>query len=48
MTQLELYKREVIALEKQAEALDRIASALHINALDRKFGNNNIAEAGGE
>ena len=45
MTQLELYEREVIARERQADALERIANSLNITAVDQRFGIDNIAEA---
>ena len=45
MNQLELYEREVIARERQAEALERIANALNVNAIDTRHGISNIAEA---
>ena len=45
MNQLQLYEREVIAREKQAEALERIANALNVNAIDTRHGIGNIAEA---
>ena len=42
--ELDLYKREVEAREKQAEALDTIANRLFVHASD-PLGSNNLAEA---
>ena len=44
-TELELYEREVKARERQADALERIAKNLNVNAIDTRYGIANIAEA---
>ncbi len=42
---LKLYEREVIAREKQAEALEFLARNFYVKALDTEYGIENIAEA---
>lgn len=43
--QIELYKREVIAREKQAEAMERIADSLQVDSIDTRFGIQTVGEA---